>query len=557
MPPERILSTPTDRIAPAVAAPEAEVRLRSLLRASQSVVEQLDLSVVLRRIVEVAVELVGARYGALGVIAPDGGLEQFIHVGMPPGLVERIGHLPVGRGLLGALIDDPQPIRLARLGDDPRSVGFPLGHPAMDSFLGVPVRVRGVAFGNLYLTERTSGVFSAEDQNLLGALAATAGIAIENARLFEETQRRQRWSAATAEISAALLVERADDPLALLADRLAATADADLVCIVVPAGDGTLLVDTARGDPAAPVRGRIFPALTAASGRVMESGQPLLAAGAGDRSDEAILIGPTMLIPLRSAGRPTGVLTASRESGRPAFSARDLEMAADFVAQAEVALELARGRSLRQRLAVLEDRSRIARDLHDRVIQRLFAAGLGLQSIAGTIDSPDLRLRVFDQVDALDEAINEIRTAIFALSAESHTDHQTVRHRVLDLLAELGALFPHPPGLTFSGPIDLLTPDDLADDIVAVLREGLTNVLRHSGAEVIAVSVAVVGDTITVDVTDDGIGPNGATRSSGLANLAVRAARWHGALSLTENVGGGSRLRWTADFDADPEGTTR
>jgi len=557
MPPERIQSTLTDRIFRSDGATDAEVRLRSLIQASQSVVEQLELPVVLRRIVEVAVELVGARYGALGVIAPGGGLEQFIHVGMADDLVEQIGHLPVGRGLLGALIDDPQPIRLAKLGDDGRSAGFPQGHPPMDSFLGVPVRIRGVVFGNLYLTERTSGAFSAEDQDLLSALAATAGIAIENARLFDETQRHQRWSAGTAEISAALLAERADDPLALLADRMASTAGADLVCIVVPVEAGTLLVSTARGVPADEVRGRIFPAADSVSGRVLESGQPLLATQAGDCSDAAILIGPTMVIPLRSAGRPTGVLTASREAGRPAFSSRDLEMAADFVGQAGIALELARGRSLRQRLAVLEDRSRIARDLHDRVIQRLFAAGMGLQSIAGSIEDPEQRARIFDQVDALDSAISEIRTAIFALSAQGHADHQTVRHRILDLLAELGPLFEHPPGLTFSGPIDLLTPDLLADDLVAVLREGLTNVLRHAGARNTSVALAVLGDTITVDITDDGIGPAGATRSSGLANLAVRAGRWHGTQSLTANDDGGSRLRWSATFDTEPEGVAR
>ncbi|TFD82806.1 GAF domain-containing protein [Cryobacterium fucosi] len=553
MPPEPILGTVTGRI-PRTSATESEVRLRSLLQASQSVVEQLELSSVLRRIVDVAVELVGARYGALGVIAPNGGLEQFIHVGMPDGLAERIGHLPVGLGLLGALIDEPQPIRLARLGDDDRSVGFPDGHPAMDGFLGVPVRVRGAVFGNLYLTEPASGAFTGEDEELLCVLAATAGIAIENARLFDETQRHQRWSAGTAEISAALLSERADDPRALLADRLGAIAGADLVCVVVPGSPETLLVDTARGALADQVRGLVFPASAAVCGRALESGQPFLTYGAAGHPDEVILIGPTMVIPLRTAGRPYGVLTASRRAGRPGFSPGELEMAADFVGQAGVALELARGRAVRQRLAVLEDRSRIARDLHDQVIQRLFAAGLGLQAIARTVVEPDLRYRILAQVDALDDAIAEIRTAIFALSAQIHPDRPSVRHRILDLLAELGPLFEHPPRITFSGPIDLLTPDALADDLVAVLREGLTNVLRHAGARESTVSVGVAGDTITVDIVDDGVGPAGAVTSSGLANLAERARRWHGALALTGIDAGGCLLRWSARLTGEREG---
>ena len=556
MPPERILSTVTDRI-PLATATDPEVRLRSLLQASQSVVEQLELSAVLRRIVEVAVELVGARYGALGVIAPNGGLEQFIHVGMPDGLAERIGHLPIGRGLLGALIDDPQPIRLTNLGEDDRSVGFPEGHPAMVSFLGVPVRVRGVVFGNLYLTERESGAFSSEDEDLLSALAATAGIAIENARLFAETQRHQRWSAGTAEISAALLSERADDPRALLADRLGAIAGADLVCVVVPGSSGTLLVDTARGVLADPVRGLVFPVSAAVCGRALESGQPFLTDGAAGHPDEVILIGPTMVIPLRSAGRPYGVLTVSRRAGRPDFSSDELEMAADFVGQAGVALELARGRAMRQRLAVFEDRSRIARDLHDQVIQRLFAAGLGLQAVAGGVLEPEIRDRILDQVDALDAAISEIRTAIFALSAPSHPDRPSVRHRILDLLAELGPLFQHPPRITFSGPIDLLTPDALAEDLVAVLREGLTNVLRHAEAGESTVFVGLAGDTITVDIVDDGVGPGGTARSSGLANLAARARRWHGDLALTGIDTGGSLLRWSAQLACEPEGPAR
>jgi GAF domain-containing protein len=171
----------------------ARDRLRGLLRANRLIIGDLALPVVLRRIAEGARDLVQARYAALGVLGPDGGLEQFIHVGVDEETVARIGHLPEGKGLLGALIDEPHPIRLANLADDPRSVGFPEGHPPMNSFLGVPIRIRDEVYGNLYLTEREGGPFTAEDEELVAALAATAASAIDNARLYAEAGRRQRW----------------------------------------------------------------------------------------------------------------------------------------------------------------------------------------------------------------------------------------------------------------------------------------------------------------------------------------------------------------------------
>ncbi|HUG49412.1 MAG TPA: GAF domain-containing protein, partial [Terrimesophilobacter sp.] len=236
-------------------------RLKSLLRANQAVAEHLDLGTVLRRIVETAVELVGAQYGALGVLAPDGRLEQLVQVGMSAEEVAAIGHLPRGLGLVGALSDDRRPIRLRHLADDPRSVGIPAGHPPMDSFLGVPVQVRGAAYGNLYLTNQDSGEFSQEDEELVTALAATAGAAIDNARLFAETQRRQAWAVASAEATAALLSSETGDPLGLLASRTLTLSGADLVCVVRRTDDPTrLVIETARGDGEETLEGTAFPA---------------------------------------------------------------------------------------------------------------------------------------------------------------------------------------------------------------------------------------------------------------------------------------------------------
>jgi GAF domain-containing protein len=192
---------------------QTQGRLRNLLAATRAIAEDLELEDVLRRIAQAAVDLVGARYGALGVIGPDGRLEQFIHVGIDAGLAATIGHLPQGLGVLGALIDDPEPVRREHLAEDPRSVGFPAAHPPMDSFLGVPIRVRDEVYGNLYLTDRKDGPFSAEDEELLMSLAAAAGVAIDNARLFGDAQRRQRWALAQAEVASALLDEDGADPL--------------------------------------------------------------------------------------------------------------------------------------------------------------------------------------------------------------------------------------------------------------------------------------------------------------------------------------------------------
>jgi signal transduction histidine kinase len=519
-------------------------RLRSLLSANRAVADEIELEVVLRRIIEAAVALVGAKYGAIGVIAPDGTLEQFIHTGIPEHLAAHMGHLPQGRGLLGALIEEQRPIRLDHLTADSRSAGIPPGHPPMDSFLGVPVRVRGETYGNLYLTQQENGRFSEEDEELVIALATTAGAAIDHARLFDESRRRQRWTAASAEVTAALLSDQAEDSLAVLADKVAVLAEADLVCIVVPASEGMLRVDVARGELAESVEGLVLPIAGSLAGRAHESRQPVLAESAPD--DDALAFGATMAVPLASSDEHSGVLVLSRGPGRPRFSLADLDMAADFAAQASVALQLAEGRLDRQRLVLLEDRGRIARDLHDHVIQRLFGAGLSLQAVGSSVDA-DARARILDQVDALDAAIAEIRTAIFTMTAQPDADRPALRHRVIDLLGETSGLFPAPPRLAFSGPVDLMVPDDMADDLIAVVREGLANIARHAGATSVSIAVAVSEGGVTVEVIDDGCGIDPAvTRASGTANLAARAQRWSGTFVLEPGEPSGTVLRWTA-----------
>lgn len=531
-------------------------RLRNLLKATQSIVEPTDLPIVLRRIVEAAVQLLDAKYGALGVIAPDGHLEQFIHVGIPNETARLIGHLPEGHGLLGALIEDPRPILLDHLGEDPRSSGFPEHHPPMESFLGVPVRVRDEVFGNLYLTEQASGSFSAEDRELLTSLAATAGIAIDNARLLDETRRRQRWSSASAEIVSALIAEDSGASLSFLADRVVELADADLVAVVVPANDGNLIVDTARGAHAGELAGLVFPRAGSLAGRTLESGQPILV----DMNENDIVgpaggvRGPTMAVPLVGSSGQHGVLTVVRDIGRPRFLPADMEMAADFAGQASLAIELNRARADSQRLAVLEDRSRIARDLHDHVIQRLFGAGLGLQALSGTLGDARARDAIDEHIESLDAAIIQIRTAIFALKGSARDDRPSLRHLVLDLLSEVSPAFAHTPRIVFAGPVDVVIPPAMLEDILAVVREGLANVARHARADSSIVSVSVASGEVVVEVSDDGIGVSDTARRSGTANLLDRASRWGGSFSLAARDDKGSLLRWTAPITK-PEDT--
>ena len=370
---------------------DTQGRLRSLLKANQAIIEHLDLAVVLQRIVEAAVELVDAQYGALGVIGKDGGLEQFINVGMSPEQVAIVGHLPRGHGLLGAVIDNPHPIRIPLIAEHELSVGFPPNHPAMTSFLGVPVRVRDEVYGNLYLTNQKSGAFTDEDEQLVTALAATAGIAIENARLFTE-------------------------------------------------------VAEARAD--------------------------------------------------------------------------------------------------RQRLDLLEERGRIARDLHDHVIQQLFGTGLELQSIAGLTSDATVRDRIVQSVAQLDASISQIRTVIFALTVTNDGPRSALRHAIIDLANEVAPSLSANPAVSFSGPVDLVVTDSLAEDVIAVSREALTNIIKHASATHSSVDLAVVDGRIVLTVIDDGVGIPATGRRSGLANLEQRAQLRGGEFEVSSTEKG-TTLRWS------------
>jgi signal transduction histidine kinase len=532
----------------------AQGRLRGLLRATEHVTGDPDLKAVLQHAAEAACALTGARYGALGVIAPDGGLEQFIHVGIDDDLLARIGHLPEGNGLLGALITDPRPIRLRQIADDPRSSGFPDGHPDMGSFLGVPIRVRDEVFGNLYLTESEHGQFSVEDEELLGSLAVTVGTAISHARLYDELRLQQRWLAASAEISAQLLSVSGEDPLRMIARRASEVAGADLVTVcLLDAAGSQIMVEVAVGIGADQLVGRTFPTEGTLSGDAILGGQPLLLRSAqlpGARPSHVSSVmdaGPVMVVPLVGTGTVLGALSIARLAGRPVFSAADLTMAAGFANHANVALELATARNDQQRVVLLEDRDRIARDLHDHVIQQLFAIGMSVQSVANQVSANEPAAeKLLTQVGYIDRTIRQIRTSIFELRGPMGSDPSGLRQVVLEIAAELSATLGFPPSVTFAGAVDALVTGEVADDVVACVREGLTNVAKHALAGQVAVDVSIEGELVVVSIADDGVGIPAQHRPSGLTNLQKRAQRRHGSFELSTSVAGGTQLLWKA-----------
>ena len=523
-------------------------RLRGLLRASQMVTRDLTLPAVLPRIVEAARDLVGARYAALGVISPTGGLAEFVHSGMPEDAVARIGHLPEGKGLLGALIEDPRPIRLRRIAADERSTGFPPGHPPMSSFLGVPIRIRDEVFGNLYLAESTKGEFSAEDEELTLALAATAAVAIENASLYESATSRGEWLQAVAAITRGVLSaepEDAGDALELVARTSLRIAQADLVTVVLPGGPDELLIEVAVGSGAEGLAGTRLPMNGSLSGQVFSTGTPLrqsIDAGAASRPD--LDLGPVLAVPLHGSRRMHGVLWAARRQGRSAFGAEEVEMAAGFANQAALAIELAEARAEQQRAVMLDERERIAADLHDHVIQRLFAAGLSLQSTAGTLGAGAATDRILATVDDLDATIRQIRTSIFQLQQIPHARAPGLRARLLDVATDVTPVLGFEPAVRFSGVIDAVA-DDVGEDVLAVVRESLSNVARHARAGSVEVDVAATADRLTVDVRDDGVGLGSTERRSGLDNLRRRADRRGGIFAVGPREPAGTWLSWS------------
>jgi signal transduction histidine kinase len=536
--------------------------MRGLLEAVVAIGSGLDLESTLRRIVEAAVGLVDATYGALGVIGDDEGgkrrLTEFIPVGLSQDEIARIHHWPEGRGLLGLLIDDPRPLRLADIAAHPASSGFPDGHPPMRGFLGVPVRVRDEVFGNLYLTGKRGGEFTEDDEAVLVALGAAAGVAVENARLYEAARRQQRWIQASAEVTTRLLSGSAPgEVLAGIARRARELSGADLCVLALPDEEGRALTVThADGDGADAVRGLVLPAGQSLSGQVQATGEPVTSEdfAADERASRAARgamsqIGPAVVFPLGAPGNVRGVLTVGRRHGAPLFPQAHVDVVASFAAQAGVALELDASRAEAERLSLLEDRDRIAQDLHDLVIQRLYATGMSLQGTMPMITRPEVASRITHAVDAMDETIKEIRSTIFQLQSPEVAAGPDLRGEILALIEEMTDMLGFSPSLRLGAGLGGDISPEVAEQALAALREALSNAARHAHASQVDVTVDAGSDgMLAVQVTDDGTGLPDGGRRSGLRNLAARAEKLGGELRLEPaNPGAakpGTRLDW-------------
>jgi signal transduction histidine kinase len=541
-------------------------RMHGLLEAVIAIGSGLDLEAMLRRIVEAAVDLVDARYGALGVIGEDQRLIEFIPVGLDAGEISKIHHWPEGHGLLGLLIKEPRPLRLGDIATHHESSGFPDGHPAMRSFVGVPVRVRDRVFGNLYLTEkRGGGEFTEDDEAVLTALGAAAGVALENARLYEEARRQQHWLRASSELTIELL--SGATPAEVLEDLTRQTLElsgADLVTLALPDDDGRrLTLEYAEGHGAADARGLVVPAGHSLSGQVLASGSPVTVENfaADPRTADVTRlhmghIGPATLFPLGTPGNVRGVLTVGRAQGKPPLQQAAASVVAAFAAQAAVALELAARRADAEQLTVFEDRDRIARDLHDLVIQRLYATGMSLEGAMPMITRHEVADRVRNAVDAMDDTIRDIRGTIFALQSRGRASGPRLRTSIVALADEMTQLLGFAPALRLGSGLDSRASGELSDQVLAVLREALSNVARH--AEATRVDVTVDADAaghqnagqLTVLVRDDGRGIKPTSRRSGLVNMAERAEKLGGHLRVLAAEGGGTELEWKVPVPA-------
>ncbi|EGD55701.1 GAF domain-containing sensor histidine kinase [Gordonia neofelifaecis] len=510
--------------------------LRDLLEAVLLVGRGLELDQALQRIVEVAADVLSARYCALGVRGPELGLQAFVHTGIAPEIRATMGPLPVGRGVLGELLHHPEVLRIPKLSDHPASVGFPPNHPPMDTFLGAPIIVRDELFGSIYLTEKQGEPeFTPLDEKIVAVLAVAAGIAVDNARAFERAQARVRWMQ--------VIADRGSEPLA----GTALTYTLDGLCRDVSALTGAVDAFIVAGSTlvghtgAAVCTEDLFELLDPDGGgedgelivRELSAGSaPWLRRGARWASMQPL-----------QAGRGMSAIVVTH-TDRRYWTGEEVAGLQGTARVASLALAYADQQQLARDLQVLEDRHRIARDLHDLVIQRLFAIGMSLQTMQAGAGLDDDRME--QVITDLDGTIAQIRTSIFDLQGmPGHGDAATLRRRVLDVVAELATHAPIVPSVAFLGPVDTLVPDVLAPHIEAVLREGISNALRHSGAEHIRVRI-VADDVVTVEVSDDGRGIPATASQSGLANLTRRADDCDGNFTITTSATSGTTITWTA-----------
>ncbi len=527
-----------------------------IVDAVAAVAEGEDIHIILERLLRGAWEVLGARYGALGLTGRSGVPYEFIHVGMDESVVAGMDHPPKGLGVLASTAHAETPIRLDDLTKHPASVGFPEGHPPMHTFVGAPIRLRGESVGTFYFTEKMNGEpFTDEDLRRLVAFASVAGIAVENSRLFERSQRREEWLRASTEVATAILSgSDTHDVLELVARRALLCARADGVAIMLEDDKGDMVVEVAIGESTEGFKGMVANESWQYSMHAQSSGSPVVIddLGALGRSDDPNYrkFGTAVLLPLVTAQRAFGAIAVTRNRGGSAWDEQDVTFAESFASQTALALVLSDAQREQERLAVYVDRDRIARDLHDLVIQRLFASGLMLQAALRKDDvNEELRDRLDSVVSELDGTVREIRQTIFEL-ASGHNEAPELRGRILREVANAGVALGFQPTLMLEGPLDSVVLDVVADHTVAALREALSNVVRHAHASAVGVRLELLGDEVVLTVTDDGVGIFPTHRSSGIRNLENRAKELGGSSTIepTRADGSGTRLIWRASI---------
>ena len=531
-------------------------RMERLLRVIVGLASDLDLDATLHRIVTAAMELTGSRYGALGVRGPDGTLVSFIHSGLDAATVARVGHLPVGKGVLGVLLDEPEALRLDDLTAHPAAVGFPEHHPPMRALLGVPITIRQTRFGSLYLSEpKGRRAFSYSDEIAARAFASAAAVAIDNVQLFERMVTTARWMEASRAITTALLTEVDPNaqPLRLIAERACELTDAEQAIVLVPNGVevpagqvDALVVSTAVGLWADVVMGQQVPVEGSTTGGVFRTGEPLLTNSFRHPIQAFTDVGqrPAIVMPLRARDSVLGVMAVARNAHEPPFDASYLELMSDFADHAAVALTLSISREQSRELSIIHDRERIAHNLHDHVIQRIFAVGMDLQGTVARSRSTEVNERLNHSIDDLQATIDEIRTTIFALQSPQGVG-AGFRQQIQQAIAALTENRDIETSVRISGPLSAIS-DDVAEHAKPVIIEAVSNVVRHSGARHLTIDISV-DDELRIDITDDGCGiAIDNTRHSGLANMERRAKLVAGSCEIGSTPDGGTRVLWVA-----------
>jgi signal transduction histidine kinase len=526
-------------------------RLRALVETGIAINSELSLDGVLERIVEAAARVTGARYAALGVIDPAGsGLERFVTYGMTPEVETQIGDPPHGRGILGVLIDDARPLRLHDLSEDPRSVGFPLGHPPMHTFLGVPIVLRGVAYGNLYLTEKHGGDFSDEDEELVMLLAAQAAVAVENARLYESATAWSEQLESLNEVGAALVSELELGPLLdLVATRLRQLIGARLVAIALPTGEA-LRIAAADGEGADDLTTVDLLTRDSKTGRVLERGRSERVDSLLDdpevNQDVARRLGATtgLYVPLRARDRLIGVLIAHDKLGRDQrFTSSDLRLAEQFALRASIAVDLSRRvarDALRRVVAGQEvERRRLARELHDETGQALTSILLGLRAVDEAGEGTHVSKAVGDLRELVVATLQDVRRLAVQLRPKALDDFGLV-----PALERLVQTFSEASGINADLEANLgeeRLPPEVETTLYRIVQEALTNVVKHAGAKTVSILLVRRDGSVTAVIEDDGRGFDpGAVKSDslGLAGMRERAELHDGRLTIETSPSG-------------------